>query len=88
MQEGFRVGGQSVEAYENILQPVANNLLNQRVQHITIIYLRLKWCGFAYRLFERVLVPAQYYPEGSEPIPKNRIFAQFHAPQTAAMKDH
>ena len=84
----FSVGGQSFEACENILQPVANNLLNQRVQHpINIIYLHLKWCGFAYRLFERVLGPAQYYPEGSETIPKSRIFAQFHAPQTVAMND-
>ena len=28
----------------------------------------------------------QYYPPGSLPVPKSRLFAQFHAPLTGAMK--
>lgn len=83
----FRAGGQSIEAYENILQPVAWALLHEGVGYpLTIFYLGLKWCGFAYRLFEKILGPAQYYPEGAPPIPENRIFAQYHAPQTAVTK--
>ena len=29
----------------------------------------------------------QYYPTGAEPLPENIIFAQYHSPQTNAMKD-
>ncbi|XP_044167046.1 ATP-dependent DNA helicase RecQ-like [Acropora millepora] len=29
----------------------------------------------------------QYYPFGAEALPENRLFAQYHAPQTTAMKD-
>ena len=54
---------------------------------LTIIYMPLRWCGFLYRLFESVLGADQYYPPGSLALPKNRLFAQFHAPQTAKMKE-
>ena len=59
----------------------------QRELSVTIIYLPLRWCGFAYKLFETILVKAQYYPPGSIPNPKRRLFAQYHAPQTVAMKE-
>ncbi len=29
----------------------------------------------------------QYFPHGTATIPENRLFAQFHAPQTSQMKD-
>ena len=36
----FRAGGQSIEAYENILQPVAQALLHERVGYpLTVFYL-------------------------------------------------
>jgi hypothetical protein len=54
---------------------------------LTIIYLPLKWCVFAYKLFESIIGKAQYHPPGSDPIPERRIFAQYHAPQTSAMKE-
>ena len=54
---------------------------------LTIIYMPLKWCGFVYRLFESIMGLYQYYPSNSSPVPKNRLFAQFHAPQTTSMKE-
>ena len=37
-------------------------------------------------LFQSILGQNQYYPEGAPAIPENRLFAQFHAPQTSQMK--
>ena len=80
--------GQDLDAFEGILRPIAMNLLEYKIQHpLTIIYLPLKWCGFAYKLFESVLGSLQYYPPGLLQIPENRLFAQFHASQTKQMKD-
>ena len=80
--------GKDVDAIEKIIVPIANNLLRSTVEYpLTIIYLSLRWCGFAYRVFEHVLGDCQYYPPGSEAIPSNILFAQFHSPQTQSMKD-
>ncbi len=55
---------------------------------LTIIYnIPLKWCGFAYKIFESILGSRQYYPCGSMRIPENRLFTQFHLPQTKEMKN-
>ena len=51
---------------------------------MTIIYLKLKCCGYAYGLFERILKDRQHVGGTSEPT--SRLFAQFHAPQTSRMK--
>jgi superfamily II DNA helicase RecQ len=37
--------------------------------------------------FEHVLGNEQYFPPGSTSIPCNRLFVQFHAPQTTQMKE-
>ena len=75
-------------SYENILRPIAERLMDLKVEYpLTIIYLPLRWCGFAYKLFEGILGKAQYHPPGSDPIPEHRMFAQYHAPQTPAMKE-
>jgi superfamily II DNA helicase RecQ len=80
--------GQDLEAIEGILKPVALNLLKDTIQYpLTVIYVPLKWCGFAYKLFESVLGSFQYFPKNSSEIPENRLFAQFHASQTKAMKE-
>ena len=80
--------GQDLDAFEGILRPIAINLLDCKIQYpLTIIYAPLKWCGFAYKLFESVLGSLQYYPPGSSEVPENRLFAQFHASQTKQMKD-
>lgn len=54
---------------------------------ITIVYLPLKWCGFAYALFSSILLKQQYYPENAPALPQYRLFGQFHAPQTDEMKE-
>lgn len=72
-------------SYEQILLPIANELAIQREKYpMTIIYLKLKYCGYAFGLFERVLQDQQFV--GDETDPSARLFAQFHAPQTTRMK--
>ena len=69
------------------MTPIAYQLLtSKRNFPLTVIYLPLRWCGFAYRLFQSILGQNQYYPEGAPAVPENRLFAQFHAPQTSQMK--
>ena len=86
-EKHFRVGS-DVDSLMSILAPMAQGLLQQtKCYPLTIIYLPLKWCGYAYKIFESVLGQNQYYPEGSMPIPENQLFAQFHSPQTKEMKD-
>ena len=68
--------------------PIARNLLQYKTDYpLTIVYVTLRLCGFVYKLFEHVLGSKQYFHTGSAPIPENRLFAQFHAPQTDRMKD-
>ena len=74
-----------VKSYEKILEPIAIQLLEDKKKYpITVIYLKLKYCGFAYRLFERVLGSKQYVDNIYDP--SHRLFAQYHAPQTTPMK--
>lgn len=54
---------------------------------LTVLYLPLKWCGFSFKYFERHLGSQQYYPSTADALPENRLFAQFHALQTRAMKE-
>ena len=80
--------GDDVDFYEELLKPMTNDIKQCKVAYpLTILYLPLKWCGFAYKYFENQLGDLQYYPSGADPLPENRIFAQYHAPQTNAMKD-
>lgn len=73
------------ESYDEILMPIANDHSIQRENYpITIIYLKLKYCGYAYSLFQQVLKDKQYIGESNDPAA--RLFAQFHAPQTSRMK--
>jgi superfamily II DNA helicase RecQ len=72
-------------SYDQILVPIANNLAIQRENYpMTIVYLKLKYCGYAYRLFEGILKDKQYSGNISDPVA--RLFAQFHGPQTKRMK--
>ena len=63
---------------------------------ITILYLLLRWCGFSFKYFQKQLGEEQYYSpqnpgnkvtSSADTKPKNRLFAQYHAPQKRAMKD-
>ena len=79
--------GQDIDAIGNICRPIVNDLLKNRVNYpLTILYLSLKWCGFVYKLFEHVMGD-QYYPPNVAAVPKNSLFAQFHAPQIDSMKE-
>ena len=51
---------------------------------MTIIYLKLKYCGYAYTLFEKRLKENQFVRESKEATA--RLFAQFHSLQTERMK--
>lgn len=83
----FRKGNDN-ESIESILKLISLKLLELSSHYpITIIYLPLKWCGFAYALFTSILGHKQYYPEDADAVPKNRLFGQFHAPQTDEMKE-
>ena len=83
----FRKGNDN-ESIEGTLKPSALKLLECRYTYpITIVYLPLRWCGFAYTLFTSILGHKQYYPEDADAVPKYRLFGQFHAPQTEEMKE-
>ena len=74
------------EGYRKILTPIAEQLKAQQVDYpLTIIYMKLQYCAFAYNLFESILREDQFINENK--VPKNRLFAQFHAPQTGRMKE-
>ena len=88
--------GDDVDFFEEILKPIALGLKEKTVGYpITILYLPLRWCGFSFKFFEMLLGDDQYHSlqsPGNEiacvpKIPENRLFAQFHAPQTTAMKE-
>lgn len=86
-EKHFRVGS-DLDSIMSILTPMAQGLLKEQKSYpLTIIYIPLKWCGFAYKIFESVLGSHQYYPMGCLQIPENRLFAQFHSPQTKEMKE-
>ena len=62
------------ESYRAILEPIAFELATQREKYpMTIIYLKLKYCGYAYTLFEKRLKENQFVRESKEPTA--RLFA-------------
>ena len=86
-EKHFRAGA-DMDSLMDILSPIAQGLLEEQIDYpLTIIYIPLKWCGFAYKIFESVLGGRQCYPFGSMQVPENRLFAQFHSPQTRQMKN-
>ena len=53
--------GEDIEFFEELLQPIACDLKAKTVNYpITIMYLPLRWCGFAFKFFERHLGNEQY----------------------------
>ena len=75
----------SIDGYNAILEPLAKQLTEQRQAFpLTIVYLPLKYCGYAYRLFEREMGDEQFLKEPR--CPEMCLFAQFHIPQTEDMK--
>ena len=80
--------GEDIDFFDELLKPIANQLREDTVNFpLTVMYLALKWCGFAFKYFQRHLGDGQYYPPSADELPENRLFAQFHSPQTRAMKE-
>ena len=77
----------NVDQFEEILLPIADELITSNVKMpVTIIYSSLELCGVGYAFMDRKLGDHQFYPIGASQIPQNRLFAQFHSPQTEQMK--
>ena len=77
------------ESYKAILLPIAKELKKSLTAYpLTLIYLPLRWCGYAFKLFMDELGEASYFlsPEKTEKSPENCLFAQYHSPQTDSMK--
>lgn len=76
-----------LESYESILLPIAEELKKQLTLYpLTIIFMPLKYCGYAYRLFQHILGDLSYCPINVSKEPENCLFGQYHAPQTGQMK--
>ena len=79
-----------MDFFDELLNPIGIDLKEKKVDYpITILYLPLRWCGFSFKLFQKQLGDDQYYSP-VDPVdkkPENRLFAQYHAPQTRTMKD-
>ena len=86
-KEKRKSASSGVDSYDSILYPIAKDLKTKLADYpLTLIYLPLKWCGYAFKLFLDVLGDASYFPVNAEKIPENCLFGQFHAPQTEQMK--
>lgn len=80
--------GEDIDFFDELRKPIANQLREDTVNYpLTVMYLPLKWCGFAFKYFQRHLGDGQYYPPSADELPENRLFAQFHSPQTRATKE-
>ena len=81
-----RLPSSDEESYESILLPIAQKLKEALTRYpLTIIYLPLKWCGYAFKLFMDELRDKSYFPCG-DVSPRNCLFAQYHSPQTERRK--
>lgn len=77
----------NIDQFEEILSPIAEELFTFNVHTpVTIIYSSLELCGVGYAFLERKLGEKQFFPLDAPKIPQNRLFAQFHSPQTDKMK--
>ena len=74
-----------IRSYAEILRPIAKDLSVLRDAYpMTIIYMGLKYCGYAFQLFSSML---DNHYTGDEFTPVSRLFTQFHAPTTKDMKE-
>ena len=71
---------------KEILQPIALELLDQKQNFpMTVLYMKLDFCGPAFTLFDHILGIDQYV-DGCI-TPEARLFNQYHSPATKDMKD-
>ncbi|XP_066930299.1 ATP-dependent DNA helicase RecQ-like [Clytia hemisphaerica] len=70
-----------------ILEPIARNLLILKENFpMTVIYMKLDFCGKAYSLFDKILAENQYV--NGEISCKTRLFNQFHSPSPPCEKNY
>ena len=73
-----------VKSYDKILVPIAKNLkIHRRQFPQTLVYMKLKYCAYAYKLFKNII---ENIYEGENKTISNSLVAQFHASQTESMK--
>lgn len=73
-----------IDSYNKILIPIAKELkLLGKDYPQTIIYLKLQYCGHAYKLFQNII--KNIYLDNDKGV-SSCLIAQFHAPQTNPMK--
>ena len=76
------------DQFEKLINKLGSELKELRIKFpLTIVYTSLHLCGFGYNLLEQQLGDFQYFPPGCVHIPSNRLFAQFHSPQSKNMKE-
>ena len=77
----------NADQFEELLSPIAEELISSTVRMpLTIIYSSFELCGVGFAYLEHVLGDKQFYPMAAPKVPQNRLFAQFHSPQTDKMK--
>ena len=73
------------EGYDIILNPIAEELnVKWDSYPMTIVYLKLKYCGYAFQSFCKNI---KNHFVGDEKMPRSRLFTQFHASSTKEMKN-
>ena len=59
--------GDDVDFFQELPRPMASELKEIKLNNpLTVLYLPLKWCGFAFKFFAKHLGKEQYYPLGAE----------------------
>ena len=67
-----------VESFDAILNPIARDLKTKLIDYpLTLIYLPLKWCGYAFKLFLDILSDLSYYPENAEKKQRTAFLGSF-----------
>lgn len=68
------------ERIEVVLSPLGSQLRIQRLDFpLTLVYGNLKTISSCYEYFSLSMGLEQYYPIGSSPVAKNRLFTKIHA---------
>lgn len=76
---------ETIDHLDTILQPMVEDLLNHKITFpLTILYSDTPVIGYCFWFFDKKMGKEQYLPV-HEPVPENRLFAQFHATYTDVM---
>ena len=63
-----------MDFFIELLTPIVEQLGEKTVTYpLTVLYLPLKWCGFAFKYFEKHFGDKQYFPAAVDQLPENRM---------------